>query len=281
MSNPRTILVALLLAIGIVGIHQVSKKMPDSTSISRYSKKIRKLSHWRGKYAPDFDLKLLDGRTFRLADAVGNKIVALNFFATWCRPCREEIPELSRYALTHRDEPFILLGINVDEEEAYVTDFVRKYEIAFPVGIDVGGHIRKKYGVDSLPTTVLIDPQGTLILYETGAVSNADVLFEHVLSPLLPVVREGKGISREDYIAGQKNESYRGLLTPRGPVLHGRAAKIAERVYCPCGQGRQLAMCSCVVARRMKKDLTQAVREQKDDKTIIEELSRKYSVVKK
>ncbi len=280
MNDQRTILVALLLAIGIVGIHQASKRMPDSASVSGYSKMIRPRSHWSGKYAPDFDLKLLDGRTFRLADAVGNKVVALNFFATWCKPCRQEIPELSRYAVKHMDEPFVLLGINVDEEEASVTDFVGKYEIAFPVGIDDGGYISKKYGVDSLPTTVLIDPQGKLILYETGAVSNADVLFEHMLSPLLPVVREGKGISREDYITGQKNESYPGLRGRGRPVLKGRAAEIAGRIYCPCGRGRHLAVCNCAVARRMKEDLAKAVGERKDDKAIIEELSGTYGVVK-
>lgn len=281
MSTPRTVLIALLLAIGIVGIHQVSKEMPDSTSISQHSKKIRRYSQWHGKYAPDFDLKLLDGRPFRLADAAGKKIVVLNFFATWCKPCRTEIPELNRYALAHRNDPFVLLGINADEEEAGVSDFIKKHEIAFPVGIDAGGKIRQKYGVDSYPTTALIDSRGKVILYETGAISNADVLLERMVAPLLVAVREGKGISREGYLSGQNSESYRDLLTQDDTALHGRAAEIADKIYCPCGRGKRLDACNCPVARRIKKDLMQAVRGQKNDTMIIEELSRKYSVVKK
>ncbi|MCX6356739.1 MAG: redoxin domain-containing protein [Candidatus Aureabacteria bacterium] len=280
MTTRATVLVSLLLAIGLVGIHQASKEMPDSSMINRFSKKARRHLRWRGKYAPDFELGLINGGTFRLADAAGNKIVILNFFATWCRPCKSEMPELSKFALNHRNDPVVLLGISGDDDEGQVSEFVGAQKVAFPVGVDSGGAIRRKYGVDSYPTTLLIDPKGKIALYETGAISNADVFFEHMLSPLLSDIRRGEGIGREEYIAGQRHETYLGLLTQGGTQLHGRAAEIAEKIYCPCGRGRRLAMCSCPVATRMKKDLVQAVQEEKDDKMVIQELSRKYSVVK-
>jgi len=269
-----------LLAIGIVGVHQVSKEMPDSASISRYSNRLRRAIQWRGKYAPDLTLKLLNGETFSLADTVGKKIVVLNFFATWCKPCRAEIPELNRYALAHRDNPFVLLGINADEEEAEVREFVATYEMAFPVGIDAGGRIRKRYGVTSYPTTVLIDHRGKVVLYETGAVSNADVLFERTVIPLLEAVGEGRGITRRRYLAGQKRESYRDLRMRDDRALDGRGAEIAARIYCPCGREKRLDECNCPVAKRMKRDLAQAVKDQKEDTMIIGELRRKYGVVK-
>ncbi|MDD5556567.1 MAG: redoxin domain-containing protein [bacterium] len=275
-----TVLIALLLAIGIVIIHQAAKTVPDVISISRYSRKMRRHARWRGKYAPDFELKLLDGGTFRMADAAGRKIVALNFFATWCKPCRTEIPELNRYALAHRDDPFVLLGINTDEEESAVREFVAEHTIAFPVGIDAGSDIRRKFGIDSIPTTVLIDHQGRVTLYEMGAISNADVLLEHVVMPLLASIRGGEGISRGAYLAGQRREFYANVLGGKGTVLHGRAEEIAGRINCPCGREKRLDMCNCMIARRIKKDLVQAVLERKDDGEIIAALSRKYSVVR-
>jgi thiol-disulfide isomerase/thioredoxin len=211
---------------------------------------------------------------------VGKKVVILSFFTTWCGACRADFPELNRYYLKHRDDPFVMIGINANEKEGRVRDFLKEVDISFPIGIDTGSKIAEKYSVESYPTTVLINPQGRVRFYETGAVANADVAFEKELLMYCSIIKKGGGISREAYLEGQQHEDYTEIFARKKGKLRGQAAEIAKRIYCPCGRGRHLASCKCFVARKIKNDLRKAVREGKTDEEIIEELSKKYCVVK-
>lgn len=117
------------------------------------------LTEWRGQIAPDFELKTNDGNTFRLSENIGKKIIVLNFFATWCGPCRAEMPELNRYFNDHKSDSFLLLGIDSEEQPDRVQDFIQELKLDFPTGIDTGP-IQRSYGVSSFPTTVLIGVDG-------------------------------------------------------------------------------------------------------------------------
>jgi peroxiredoxin len=280
MNNRIIALIALLLAIAVVSVQQVSKKPLSLKRIERIARILRSRHLWVGKFAPDFELQLDNEETFHLANVAGKKVVILNFFTTWCGACRADFPELNRYYLKHKDDPFIMIGINANEKEGRVRAFLKEVEISFPVGIDTGDRIAEKYGVESYPTTVLINPQGRVRFYETGAVANADVAFEKELSMYCSVIKKGGGISREAYLEGQQHEDYTEIFARKKGKLKGQAAGIAERIYCPCGRGRRLANCNCFVARKIKNDLRRAVREGKTDEEIIEELSKKYCVVK-
>ena len=278
MNNRGIVLASLVLAIILVAIHHVSKKMPDARRVDRFSRMIGKQDRWAGKFAPDFELQLVDGGTFRLADVAGKKVIILNFFTTWCGPCRVEMPELNRFYLKHKDEPFIMVGIDCDEKEDTVAAFLGKMEISFPVGIDRGGKIMKKFGVEAYPTTILIDSWGKVKIYETGAIANADVSFEPFLAMDFLSLEKGMGIGREAYLDGQRNEDYGEIFKKGRGELRGRAGEISGIIYCPCGRGRHLADCNCSVARRMKRDLRKAALRDETDEEIISELCRKYCV---
>jgi peroxiredoxin len=109
--------------------------------------------------APDFALKGEDGKTYRLADYRG-KVVVLNFWATWCPPCRYEMPSMERAYRKVKGEEIAILAVNVGEDEATVFAFTGQYPVSFPLPLDMDGSVVAKYPVIGLPTTFIIDPRG-------------------------------------------------------------------------------------------------------------------------
>ena len=123
--------------------------------------------------AVGFDLPVPNTDT--TADSLGledfrGKYVVLNFWATWCFPCREEMPSLDR--LSAEQEPFgdlVVLALSSRESVDTVQTFLRDYDYRFPIAVDVEGEISTKYGVRGLPTTYLISPDGRVIGGKAGA----------------------------------------------------------------------------------------------------------------
>lgn len=109
--------------------------------------------------APAFALRAEDGTTHRLADYRG-KVVVVNFWATWCPPCRYEMPSMERaYQKIKRDD-IVLLAINVGESEDEIFEFTGRYPVTFPLLLDRDGAVISRYRVIGLPTTFVIDPRG-------------------------------------------------------------------------------------------------------------------------
>jgi peroxiredoxin len=109
--------------------------------------------------APDFTLTGEDGKTYRLADYRG-KVVVLNFWATWCPPCRYEMPSMERAHQKTRGENIVLLAVNVGETADQVFEFTGHYPVSFPLPLDLDGAVLRRYPVIGLPTTFVIDPRG-------------------------------------------------------------------------------------------------------------------------
>jgi peroxiredoxin len=109
--------------------------------------------------APDFALKGEDGKTYRLADYRG-KVVVLNFWATWCPPCRYEMPSMERAHQKVRGERIALLAVNVGENADQIFEFTGRYPVTFPLPLDLDGAVSRQYPVIGLPTTFVIDPRG-------------------------------------------------------------------------------------------------------------------------
>ncbi len=113
----------------------------------------------------DFELPLMQGGTFKLSDQKG-KTVVLSFWASWCGPCRKELPALSTFAATHPDVKFI--AVNVDRERSAADKFLGAVSITLPVAFDPDAKALGSYGVTAMPTIFVIDKKGALAFSHTG-----------------------------------------------------------------------------------------------------------------
>ncbi|HYD50751.1 MAG TPA: TlpA disulfide reductase family protein [Terriglobales bacterium] len=117
-----------------------------------------------GSIAPPLALPDRDGRIVRLDAVVGqHKAVVLTFWATWCTPCRIELPELETLYHKRRNEGLALLAINEDDNETHVSEFLQDHAMPFPVLFDAEHDAAAAYRVRAFPTTVLIDRQGKIV----------------------------------------------------------------------------------------------------------------------
>ncbi|OGP58500.1 MAG: hypothetical protein A2162_02925 [Deltaproteobacteria bacterium RBG_13_52_11b] len=111
--------------------------------------------------APDFTLKSLDNHEITLSTFRGS-VVLLDFWATWCKPCRESIPHLIHLHKTHKKDGLVVLGMNVDRGDPEpVRRFIASMEVPYP-NVAVSPEVEKDYGIKSLPTTVFIDKEGRI-----------------------------------------------------------------------------------------------------------------------
>lgn len=112
-----------------------------------------------GDAAPDFTVALADGRGFRLKDLKGRPVV-LNFWATWCGPCRAEMPEFVK--LSESSSDLVVLEVNVQEDLEAIQPFAEEFNMSMPVVVDEPGMISKAYQVQGMPTTYFIDRDGKI-----------------------------------------------------------------------------------------------------------------------
>jgi thiol-disulfide isomerase/thioredoxin len=119
--------------------------------------------------APGIDLAALDGAQYRLSDFCG-KVVLVNFWATWCPPCRAEMPSLARLSERMAGKSFAILGVDMGETTAEVKAFLKEMPVPFPILMDADGATLKRWNVIGFPSTFLVDAHGTLRYGITGAI---------------------------------------------------------------------------------------------------------------
>lgn len=125
-----------------------------------------------GNVAPDFELKLLSGQVVKLSDYKGKKVM-LNFWATWCPPCKAEMPEMQEFHEASKDEVEVL-AINMDTQND-VAGFIKKMGITFPILLDEKNEVNKNYQIISIPTTFFIDKNGVITHKFIGAMTLDDM----------------------------------------------------------------------------------------------------------
>jgi len=135
------------------------------------------------KLAPDFTLKDSTGATVKLSDYRG-KIVLLNFWATWCGPCKIEIPWFVEFEQSYKDRKFAVLGISLDDDGwESVKPYLETHKINYRVMVGTDALSQMYGGVDSLPTTFVLDREGRIAAHHVGLVSKSD--YQHDIESLL------------------------------------------------------------------------------------------------
>lgn len=120
-----------------------------------------------GLPAPDFALKSATGENLRLSEYRGD-VVLINFWATWCGPCRQEMPLLDQLYTRYERVGFSLLGVNIDDDSARAMEMIRELGVSFPVLFDARKEVSQLYNVDAMPVTVLVDREGTVRYVHKG-----------------------------------------------------------------------------------------------------------------
>lgn len=118
--------------------------------------------------SPDFSLEDMDGEHHRLADYRG-QVVVVNFWATWCPPCRDELPSLQRLWEDKRDDGLVVLGVNVAEDADSIFFFTADYPVDFPLLLDRDSEVIEAWPVVGIPTTFIVDRDGRMIYRAVGA----------------------------------------------------------------------------------------------------------------
>ena len=114
-----------------------------------------------GRPAPDFALKSSSGENLRLSEYRGD-VVMINFWATWCGPCRQEMPLLDELYSRYERVGFNLLGVNIDDDSNRAMAMINELGVSFPVLFDSRKEVSKMYDVDAMPVTVIVDREGTV-----------------------------------------------------------------------------------------------------------------------
>ncbi len=166
MKKKLTAILAILLALGLVA---------TSCTCQTAAPEI-------GKLAPDLQLNTPDGQSIALSELKGTPVL-LNFWATWCGPCRHEMPFLQQIYDERPEETLVLLTINIQESSSQVAQFMQSEGLSFPVLLDSQADVAQKYNIMGIPTTFFIDKDGVIQEIKIGAFqSKADI--EAILSRL-------------------------------------------------------------------------------------------------
>lgn len=128
--------------------------------------------------APDFSLTTFDGATISLAELRGKPVI-INFWASWCPPCRDEAPLLERTWRAYKDRGLVFLGVNIQDRREDALSYMREFNITYPSGPDPNGEIAIDYGVSGLPVTFFVSREGQILRRWVGAIER-NVLFDAI-----------------------------------------------------------------------------------------------------
>lgn len=181
--------VAVVLCVGLLVGQQWADDSVAKGQVATAAVSSEIIPEQKRRLAPDFELVDLAGDLHKLSDYKG-RVVFLNFWATWCGPCKKEAPSLQRLYQSIRGEEFELLAISTDKEKNPIGPFVDRYNLTFPILWDWEQKAAKHYRVAGIPVSLLIDRQGRVASRIMGGREWDSAIWENAVKSLLA---EGDG----------------------------------------------------------------------------------------
>ena len=173
-SQPPTarFMAGLMIGVGLIAVgimfFMLLREQADSTQ--DFSAVPAKVDY----AAPDLDLVDLSGKDVSLDDYLGS-VVLVNLWATWCPPCREEMPTLQTFYEKYRDDGFVLLAIDQEETREVVEPFINEFGLTFPVWLDIDYLAQREFKTMNLPSSYVIDREGRVRLMWIGGISKRNL----------------------------------------------------------------------------------------------------------
>ncbi|TET26581.1 MAG: TlpA family protein disulfide reductase [Dehalococcoidia bacterium] len=162
-------LVLLAVALSLMAAPSCTPSPPDTGNDQRPEV---------GNLAPDFTLTDLDGNSVTLSHFRG-KVIFLNFWASWCPPCRAEMPDMEAIYQNYKDQDVVVIGVNVNEAENAVRQFVQQGGYSWTFVIDTTGEVTRSYGATAIPASFFIDREGIIRAVSIGSMSQ-EVMASHL-----------------------------------------------------------------------------------------------------
>jgi peroxiredoxin len=134
--------------------------------------------------APDFTLRKAEGGNLRLAEQRG-QVLLINFWASWCGPCRVEMPHLNRLHDKYKAGGFAVLGINIDDDPAHGAQTAQRWGVRFPVLLDASKDVTRRYDLGAMPSTVLVDRDGRIRFLHRGYRDGMEAEYERQIRELI------------------------------------------------------------------------------------------------
>ena len=165
-SRGGTIVLLILAMLGLVVVQACS----SSSQTARGGQQEAVVGINVGEVAPDFTLSDLDGNGLSLSDFQG-KVVFINFWATWCPPCRAEMPDIEAVYQDYKDKGVVVIGVDIRETEELVREFVQRGGYSWTFVLDRTGAVAANYNIQAIPSSFFIDREGVIRTVSIGAIT--------------------------------------------------------------------------------------------------------------
>ena len=170
-----TVLILLIVAIYTTTNYNKKKDVgTSSVQVTATSDSKQSSLDVLSEKAIDFTLKDLDGKTVSLSDYKG-KNVYLNFFATWCPPCRGEMPDIQKVFKKYKDQDFVVLAVDLGEDRDTVKSFIEKNKYSFKVLLDSDQTVGQQYSTNAIPVSIFINKKGNIVAKKVGAMTSGEM----------------------------------------------------------------------------------------------------------
>jgi thiol-disulfide isomerase/thioredoxin len=274
MTTKTLVGAVVLLALAVGGFmavrytREVGEQLTSSTDASSTTGKPRVRFIKNPKPIPELTMTTLDGKTMTSKDLAG-KVVIVNFWATWCAPCRAEIPDLVKLQTQYKDHLVIIGILSEDEPGPHVSRFAADYKINYPIVPETKELLAAFPGIYALPTTFMVGPDGRMMQKHIGQIRPAQIELETRVLAKLPVDAEVEyeADDKEAVLASNARATEipgvdLSAFTPEQKTL---ALNRLNDEPCGCGCGMTIAQCrindsTCAVSPKLAEKIVAEVR---------------------